>query len=144
MSTSGLGRGLGSLLEPKNAASAKRPSSRGFGVLIGDAVSKTPGGPAPGEANTDNLVYPSSVVSESGDVGNGGNVLSDFEQKSNSGIGVRWICRTLLVADLLLVVVAAWLLIEPTLRAQRGIPVIGGLLMAVATVLGVLSFRLSR
>ena len=144
MSTSGLGRGLESLMEPKDAASAKRPSSRGFGVLIGDAASKPPGMPVPGAVNTDNLVSPASAVAEPAGKMVGGSVPSGLRPMSSSGTEVRWMWRTLLVADLLLVGVAAWILIEPSLRAQRGAPVIGSLLMVVATILGVLSSRLSR
>jgi hypothetical protein len=131
-------------MEPKDAASAKRPSSRGFGVLIGDAASKTQGMPSPGAVNTDNLVTPASAAALTSSLGDLAKPLAGVQSVTGARSEVRWMWRPLLVADLVLVCVAAWILIEPGLRAQRGSVLLGCLLMGVAGILGVLSSRLSR
>ena len=144
MSTSGLGRGLGSLLEPKDAAAVNRPSSRGFGVLIGDAASKAPGMPAERSMNTDHLVSTlPGAAPQTADVGSDETFGGDGKPVG-AATEVRWMWRPLLVADLLLVAVAAWILLYPSLRQQRGAVVIASLLMGVGAILGLLCARLSR
>ena len=143
MSTSGLGRGLGSLLEPKDAASTKRPTSRGLGVLIGEGQAKAPEMPAAGIGDTNNLVSSGLEKSGAGMAAAAARTSSEGRE-SGTAKGVRWMWRSLITADLVLVGVSAWILMEPAVRTQRGATFVGCLLMSVAGILGLVGSRLAR
>ncbi len=150
MSTSGLGRGLGSLMEPKNGKDAKRPTSRGFGVLIGDSAV------APVDSAAKLGTVPSPLPSASGAVAS---VLTPGLAQaptSPSSVGVRVpsvalelktseitqkspIPRILLGADAILVALAGWILMNPAWRGYREGVVLGVVLMALATTLGLIA-----
>jgi hypothetical protein len=147
MSTSGLGRGLGSLMEPKNWKDAKRPTSRGFGALIGDSAS------APADSATKPGTVPSPVPSASGGVPSvltpglaqaptapssvGARVPGVLLEPKTSEIGKNSpIPRILLGADAILVALAGWILMSPAWRGHREGVVFGVVLMALATTLG--------
>lgn len=150
MSTSGLGRGLGSLMEPKNGKDAKRPTSRGFGALIGDSSA------APAESAAKTGMVPSSVPSDSNTAPSvltpglaqapttpnsvGARVSGvALESKTSEVRKSGPIPRILLGADAVLVALAGWILMSPAWRGHREGVVLGVVLMALATTLGLVA-----
>lgn len=151
MSTSGLGRGLGSLMEPKNGKDAKRPTSRGFGVLIGDSNATAPAdatnktGPVPSNGTTvpgtaSSLLTPglAQIPTAPGSSGARTNVTAG-ESKSLENRKTGPIPVILLGADAVLVAIAGWLLMSPAWRGHREGVVLGVVLMALATTLGLIA-----
>lgn len=130
-------------MEPKDAASSKRPTSRGLGVLIGEGPSKPAEMPLPGAIDTKYLV---STRSEASTTTMATSLVDTSSGRSepSSAEGFRWMWRSLITADLVLVGVSGWILMEPAVRTQRGATVVGCLLMSVAGILGLLGARLAR
>jgi hypothetical protein len=137
-------------MEPKNGKDAKRPTSRGFGVLIGDSAS------APADSAAKPGTVPSPVPSASGGVPS---VLTPglaqaptgpssgeahasgiaLEPKASKILKNSPIPRILLGADAILVVLAGWILMSPAWRGHREGVVLGVVLMVLATTLGLIA-----
>ena len=124
MSTNGLGRGLGSLLEPKPSPAAKGTAVRGMGVLMGGAPSRV--GIALDSRANGSSPAPSMERSESLDRLP---ALDSTESSSPLSLpqSVRW---ALVVADLFLVGVAGWIILmaagsDHTLRLGVGMLLVG-------------------
>lgn len=155
MSSSGLGRGLGSLLEPKHGADAKRPTSRGFGALIGESSSTSPVDVASQPVGVSSAISssspsisigasagPSLGLTQAPATPSGNNARSNGlagELKSPKSAKTGPVPLVLLGADAILVGLSGWILISPTWRGHREAVVLGVILMTLATTLGVLA-----
>ena len=124
MSTNGLGRGLGSLLEPKPSPAGKGATVRGMGVLMGGGPSRI--GIALESQPNGSLPTPSMERSESLD-----RLPTPDSTESSSSLNlpqsVRW---ALVAADLFLVGVAGWIILmaagsDHILRLGIGIVLVG-------------------
>ena len=136
MSTNGLGRSLGSLLEPKVPGEAAAPTPRGMGVLMA-GTSPLPNRTAARSAEP----VQRSGSKTSGDErvvhSRGGELTSkELNRKIRPPVAVRW---GLAVGDLIMVGAAGWTLLAPATRGNASGVIVGTLLIGIAAGIGVLA-----
>ncbi len=138
MSTNGLGRGLGSLLEPKASPAAKGTAVRGIGVLMGGSPNRVGIGLDP----QPNGSSPATAVERRETLGQ---IPALDPTKPSSPLSlpqsVRW---ALVAADLFLLGVAGWILLMPAYSDHRLRLGVGTLLVGTAAGLGTLAVVAGR